>query len=389
VSRFAGTIAVAAALAAAASGCSGLPADRIDALSAMPRETPGLPVLEKRWQVVVADHEGERKPQEFSSAAVVAGVGDDDRLFIGSQAGTFYALTADHGRLLWKIELGSVSSRPVVFQGRIYVGTDDGTVVCLDTFDGSVKWRYATRGAVLESPVVAGDMLLFSNEADQVYALDLETGAFRWQYKGETPEEYTLRGHAGVVYDDGLVFTGFSNGALVALRASSGSVAWLTSLKGDAERFVDVDATPVVDGDEVFASSSAGGVYAVDKVTGLVRWRAPIVGAGGIVVDGDRVYVAAAEEGIHALDRGGNIVWRQGTRGGGEPADPLIDGGYLIYTLSEDGVFIANKRTGEVVQYFQPGDGVSATPTVWKDTLFVHSNGGILYALGVEQFLAD
>jgi outer membrane protein assembly factor BamB len=377
-------------IAILAAGCGySVPADRVDALSAIPYERPGLPAMQLRWKYVVADHEGERKPQEFASAAAVGGVGDDDRLFIGSQGGTFYALSAGNGRLLWKTEVGSVSSRPVVWLGRIYVGTDDGFLVCLDTLDGSEKWRYATRGPILESPVIADNMLFFSNEADQVYALELDTGAFRWQYKGDTPEEYTLRGHAGVAVDNGLVFTGFSSGALVALRAATGSVAWMTSLKGEAERFVDVDATPVVAGDVLYVTSSAGGVHALDKVTGLVRWRTPMTNAGGLIVDGDRLYVAAAEEGIHALDRGGNIIWRQGTRGGGEPGEPVIDGGYLLYTLSEDGVYVADKRTGEVVQYFQPGDGVSATPTLWKDQVFIHSNGGILYAMSVEQFLAD
>src|SRR5690606_18123747 len=102
--------------------------------------------------------------------------------------------------------------------------------------------------------VLADGLVLFSNEADQVYALDADTGKYRWQYKGETPDEYTLRGHAGVAVSDGLVFTGFANGTMVALRQATGSVAWLTSLKGEGERFVDMDSTPVVAGDTIYAS---------------------------------------------------------------------------------------------------------------------------------------
>src|SRR5690606_23625604 len=112
-------------------------------------------------------------------------------------------------------------------------------------------------------------------EADQVVALDAITGKFKWQYKGETPEEYTLRGHAGVAVSGDLAYTGFSNGTLVALRKDNGSVAWSSSLKADADRFVDVDATPLVFDGTVYASSSSGGVYALDKRTGLVKWRLP------------------------------------------------------------------------------------------------------------------
>jgi len=376
---------VSAALILLAVGCASTHAN-VDALSAVERGEPGLPVLSLRWKFVVADHGQEPKPQEFASAAVGSGVGSDLFLYIGSNRGTFYSLSGKNGNILWKTKLGSTSSRPVVHLGRIYVGTDDGEIVCLDTFDGEERWRYTSRGPVLQSPVLADEVVFFSNEADQVYALDLETGKFLWQYRAETPEEFTIRGHAGVAVDDGLVLTGFANGTMVALRTTTGSVAWMTSLKGDSERFVDVDGTPVVQGDTVYVTSSSGGVYALDKTTGLVRWRLPIENAGALVVDENTIYVAAAEEGVFALDLDGNIVWRQGTRGGGEPAAPIVTGEYLLYALSDAGLFIADKRTGEVHQYFDPGDGVSSEPTLWRDRLFVLSNGGILYALNLHRF---
>src|SRR2546423_657751 len=125
--------------------------------------------------------------------------------------------------------------------------------------------RAARRGPIEQTPTSTGDLILFANEADQVVAVDAINGKFKWQYKSETPEEYTLRGHAGVTIDGDLAYTGFSNGTLVALRKENGSVAWSTSLKAEADRFMDVDATPLVIGDRVYASSSSGGVYALDK----------------------------------------------------------------------------------------------------------------------------
>src|SRR5262249_30326818 len=198
-------------------------------------------------------------------------------------------------------------------------------------------------------------LIVFSNEADQVVAVDAVNGKFKWQYKGETPEEYTLRGHAGVTIDGELIYSGFSNGTLVALRKDTGSVAWSTSLKGDASRFVDVDATPVVIGDRVYASSSSGGVYALDKTTGLVRWRVPFYdvaqpsatgNVGGIATDGKTLYVSVADLGTYAIDLDGNTIWRVGAKGGGEPAAPVIFGDLLVYTLAEAGLFIANRKTG-------------------------------------------
>lgn len=368
-----------------AGACGGPVSSQADPFGMLDDDSSGLPVLSLRWSFELSDKSTDVLPQEFASPAVYAG-SEDLMLFVGSHGGIFYAMSATDGRTAWKIRLGSVSSEPVAERGRIYVGTDDGFMVALDTSDGREVWRYATRGPILEPPVLAGDSIIFSNEAEQVYALDRETGKFRWQYKAEEPEEYTLRGHSGVAVDDGLVFSGFANGTVVALRANTGSVAWMTSLTGEADRFVDVDGTPVVIGDSLAVTSSSGGVYSLDKTTGFVRWRTPIEGAGSLTVDGDRIYVAAADRGIYALDRNGNIMWRQGTKGGGEPADPIVSGEYLVYTLSDAGVFIADKRSGELYQYFDPGDGVSAQPAVRDDQMYILSNRGILYAMWLRRF---
>src|SRR5262249_53965834 len=162
-----------------------------------------------------------------------------------------------------------------------------------------------------------------------------------------------------------LLYTGFSNGTMVALRKDTGSVAWSTSLKGDADRFVDVDATPLVLGDIVYTSSASGGVYAIDKTTGLVRWRVPVWDvAQPISTDGKALYVSVADLGTYAIDLQGNVLWRVGALGGGEPGTPVVFADMLIYSLASDGLFIAERRTGKTLEYFDPGDGVSAQPTI-------------------------
>jgi len=372
--------AVLALTAVVGSGCWRYPQD-IDPLHAVKREPAGLSVLELRWKKTVVDRSEAHGSQEFASPAVY-----HDRLFVGSRGGILYALDRRRGDILWKRRVGAISATPLVDRGRLYVGTDDGFLLCLDTLDGEEKWRYSTRGAVLRTPVLGEDVVLFSNDSDQVYALDRDKGTFRWQYKADMPEEYTLRGHSGVTLSGDLVITGFANGTVVALRAATGSVAWMTSLKGKEERFVDVDGAPFVVGETVLVASAAGGVHALDRTTGLIRWRIDVEGAGTVVSDGERLYFAAAETGMYSTDLAGNVFWRQGTSGGGEPADPVVTGDYVIYTLSLGGMFIVDKRTGEVHEYFDPGYGISATPVIDDDMLYVMSNSGVLYALNLSRY---
>ena len=377
-----------AALALAA-GCDRPPPKHADAMSAIDPEPLGEDRLSYKWKFSTSDRVTEIGPQEFASAAVAA-----DTLYIGSAPGMFYALRATDGHERWKKDLGSVSCAPLVSGGWLYVGTNDGYLVALDAQTGKEKWRYQARGPIEQTPSTTGDLIVFADEADQVVALDAITGKYKWQYKAETPEEYTLRGHAGVRVDDDLLYTGFSNGTLVALRKDTGSIAWSTSLKADADRFMDVDSTPLVIGQVIYAASASGGVYALDKATGLVRWRVPFYdislpsstgNVGGISSDGRLIFASVADLGTYAIDLEGNVIWRVGARGGGEPGTPVVFDDMLLYTLSEDGLFIADRKSGETLEYFDPGAGISAQPTVTADgRLFVMSNRGVLYSFDLD-----
>ena len=370
-------------------GCARVPWQRADAMSAVPQPELGEDRLSLKWKFVTADRLQEVAPQEFAAAAVYA-----DTVYIGSESGRFYALRAATGEVRWRKRFGGVFTAPLIDRGVLYLGTGDGFLIAMDPQTGEEKWRYPSHGPIEQPPVADGDLIIFANEADQVVAVDAVKGAFKWQYKSETPEEYTLRGHAGITVDGDLVYTGFSNGTLVALRRDTGSVAWSTSLKADADRFMDVDATPLVLGDTIYASSSSGGLYALDKKTGLIKWRVPFYDAsmpsetgnvGGITSDGKLIYVSVADLGTYAVDLDGNIVWRVGARGGGEPATPVVYDDLLVYTLASNGLFLAERRTGKTVEYFDPGEGISARPTITRDgRLFVMSNRGILYAFDLD-----
>ena len=384
-----GGIRIAPVLLALLAACARVPYQRADAMRAEPREPLGQDRISLHWKFITAERRTEVEPQEFAQAAVAG-----DTVYIGSASGMFFSLRASTGAVRWRKRFGAVASAPVPSGGFLYIGTADGALLAVDALTGEEKWRYQGRGPIQQAPVVTTDLVVFANEADQIVALDATSGKFKWQYKTETPEEYTLRGHAGVALDGDLVYTGFSNGILVALRKDSGSVAWSTSLKADADRFMDVDATPIVIADRVYASSSSGGVYALDKTTGLIRWRMPFWDAslpsstgnvGGLASDGKALYVSVADLGTYCVDLSGNVMWRVGARGGGEPAQPVIFHGLLLYSLANDGLFIADRSTGETLEYFDPGDGISARPTVTGNgEMFVMSNRGILYAFDID-----
>jgi len=95
----------------------------------------------------------------------------------------------------------------------------------------------------------------------------------------------------------------------------------------------DVSATPAVDGDTVYAPDFAGNLYAVDRLTGVLRWRANIADltgipgnharatpaiSGNMLIVGDQAGKAFSPNGwILGIDKkSGALVWKTKLAGG-------------------------------------------------------------------------
>ncbi len=178
-----------------------------------------------------------------------------------------------------------------------------------------------------------------------------------------------------------LAYTGFSDGMLVALKVTSGDVVWTRSLAGAKTQFIDVDTTPVFDGEVLLAASYAGGVYAVSPENGSVRWQHAVEGASDLLVLPGGIYFTAPRVGLVALDRSGQLRWRQAVAHG-VPSRPVPFREFLLVTGTETGLYVVRADRGELLQYFDPGHGMSAAPAATAGVVVALSNQGQLYTFG-------
>lgn len=149
----------------------------------------------------------------------------------------------------WKISLGSATaakysaeSQPLVYDGVMYVSTGQNDVFALDVETGAVKWKYT--GALdqkistvccgwLNRGVALGDGMVFMGRLDGfLVALDQETGKEVWRTKVVD----WLKDGSGItaapLYYDGMLYTGITGGEfgvrgrLTAFDAKTGKEAW-------------------------------------------------------------------------------------------------------------------------------------------------------------------
>jgi outer membrane protein assembly factor BamB len=196
------------------------------------------------------------KRKVFTSPAV----GDDGRVFLGSQDHHAYALTPQGGPL-WSVDLGAdVDGAPVVGDdGAVYLGTDGDEVVRLDPADGRIVWRARVGGYVRGtlSMTRAGDVVagVYGPTPGEV-VLAPGDGAVKRKVpiQGTGAREFGV--HGGALEDAaGVLLFGAQDDAVYAIDPG-GEIPW--SFRTGAD--VDSPVTLLGDGSVVFGSDD-GKVY--------------------------------------------------------------------------------------------------------------------------------
>ncbi len=169
---------------------------------------------------------------------------------------------ADVSRLVLKWSFGfpdaSVAwSQPTVADGRVFVGSQNGTVYALDAKTGCIYWTFSAGGGVRTAVVVSAPgasspaLVYFGDTAANAYALNATTGALVWVRKVD--EHPFARITGSPTFHDGRLYVPLSSyeeaqgadpqypcctfrGSVSALDASSGRVIWKTYMIKDAAR---------------------------------------------------------------------------------------------------------------------------------------------------------
>ena len=291
------------------------------------------------------------------------------------------------GRELWRLDLeNGVEGGAQITGDRIYFGSSNGMFYCASVVDGRVIWTAPVRAETLAPPTVERGVVYVQSGADVVYALDAESGKQLWLFNRQVAASLSIRASTRPVVAGDFVLAGFSDGFIVALKKRDGSLAWERKL-GRANRFRDVDSTPIVENGNVYVASFDSSLYSLKLDSGEVNWT---VNEGGYVPVtigrdqfADRLFFATVNSKILVIDKnsGKQISMIEIQRG--IATQPVQYKNYLIYGESEGAYTVADAQTGSTLARFYPGEGLVARPTIVDSTgeaYFVSSSAN-LYAM--------
>lgn len=322
----------------------------------------------------------------------------------------------------------TVTTNPIVAEGRLVIGSNDQNVHAVNIQDGSVGWTIPTGAEVWGTPAFHNGTVLIGSggNADRtpLTAIDLESGQQVWQrdlnanqlsptvyngraffaagtlYAVDIPSgtivwEQEIEGKTSPAVADGVVYVG-SGGArptdegfpyVFAFAAADGTRLWRTTL--DAK--VTKRCVQTVADDTVLVGGHDGTLFALDASDGGDKWRFN-VGEGILsspaVADG-RVYVGSGHweapgQHVYALDIGDGTKRWEFDAGSPVYSSPAIADG-IVYVGDSDGSLMAlNGDDGAVQWRVQLEAPVNSAPVVLEDVVYVATADGVIHALTPE-----
>jgi len=331
--------------------------------------------------------------------AILPAFAEDAPMFRGNVAHTGVydaAGVTKTPKVKWKFQTGGrLISSPAIVNGTAYIGSFDGNLYAVDAERGTVKWKFETQGAVPSSPAVAGGLVYFGSYDGNFYAVDAATGKKKWSFQTEGERRFAAKNLNGILPEketmpdfwdfflsspvvwEGKVYFGSGDGNIYALEAVSGALRWKFKT-GNV-----VHTSPAISNGTLFMGGFDTFFYALNATTGEEKWRyktgedlsihnqegitSSAAVADGIVYFGCRdshLYFLEAETGRRITEFFGGGGWISNS--------PAVKDRRIYFGGGSDGRFQwLDSKTGAAIYSLNIEAGTFASPAIAGNLLYV------------------
>ena len=311
-------------------------------------------------------------------------VSDEGHIYLTSTGGYIYSIGFDagagtFGSGIWNTSIGHTTSTPVVYDGMVYAGCENGTFYALYASTGTAAWEHTPNGDVSSSPIISiqdgKPYVYFTTNCTNgsVYCLDKD-GNKMWSYEADHPA-YMLQ---GVAIANEKVYFGNGAGWLYCLKEKTPPSEGWTQFHKDVKHTGFSNSTAPNTNDTLWVSNNIGAVLssstvvaegkvfvncedslkALNEHTGNMLWSTPIESAtelgswlspsyhdGKVFISGLKAYCIDATN--------GSTIWEYGLPSPACNGGTMVAGG-KVFAGDWDGhhYYCWDEETGEKLRDF-------------------------------------
>lgn len=318
----------------------------------------------------------------------------DNKVYVGSENGRLYCLDAYSGLELWSFRTGNeVDSTPTILDDIVYFGSSDMKLYALDANSGDELWNYSfesTLGQIVSSPVISHNSLFIGSKDKNLYSINLTTHDLEWNFS--TKDE--IWGSPTVSWP--YVYIGSLDSNLYCLWGNNGTQKWNFS-SNLSKPLRGIYTTPMISDGRLYIGSEDDNLYSLNAETGDLIWNftAPRHIYSSATVSEGRVFIhslGSPNGFLFALpgeDPNGDgvienneVIWSFETGDWDGGSSPALADGKVVVGSRDRNLYCLNQSTGEKIWNFTAGDGIVSSPTISDGIVYISSRDGNVYAVG-------
>lgn len=313
-----------------------------------------------------------------SSAAI-----DNNRVYIGSNDGHLYCLDLAKGERIWAFKTeGPIESSPLLLDNKVYFGSSDAYLYALDKEKGTLAWKFETGDRILGSPNWSpgpdgkGKLVLVGSYDFKLYALESDTGKLAWAY-----ESGNYINGAPAILDNQAMFGG-CDAMVHVISISSG------------EQVRQIDAGAYIAGSgaagqgRIYIGHYENAFLCIDLKEGRVVWTykdRPFPFFSSPALTADRVVFGGRDKRLHCVARkDGKRLWTFTTRGKVD-SSPVVCGDRVVVGSDDGRLYLVSLEKGTELWSYDLGESVSSSPAVADGRVVIGAEDGLVYTFGPSK----
>ncbi len=321
---------------------------------------------------------------EYDALAGISGTPlvKDSVVIVGTLRGELHAINIATGnRMGYAVMESAVSGTPVWDGGYVYVACALGTetLLCMSLRDGMRRWT-GKYGPIETSPLVVGEFLYVVTLDGVLECLKKADGLEFWKYElGEKDVRKPVRSSPAT--DGEVIVFGSDGGGIYAVERLSGKLRW------EYQATTSIFATPVLSNGMCVVGAIDGVLYALDTRTGELRWKyetgtrifAPAAATQ------KQIFIGTADGKVTALSlESGKKLWSFSCRSVVSCA-PLVAGDILYVGSQDRNLYALRVATGEKLWQYEAPGRIKVSPVIWGDMMLLTYEDRYIAALKPVQ----
>jgi len=273
------------------------------------------------------------------------------------------------GERVWSINVDDQITGGVALDAlsqTAIISTRSGQIMAFDSTTGAKRWQKQLSGSVLTPALITNNRVILSANDGFLHGLSLQTGQSVWQFATQVPA-ISVRGSAApTLLDSKTALLATADGRLHAVTTDSGLPQWsrrvgVGSGSSEVERMSDVDGTPIVDNNQLFAISYSGQLLGIDLASRQVMFVNELASLKALAVNNQQVIATSLDGKVAAYNRtSGEMLWENEALAYRHLTNPVMIGNYIAVGDLDGVVHLFDPASGKIVSRVQTKGALSS-----------------------------